>query len=55
MHEPGLAFVRHTLAVTELYVRLREAERAGTLELLEFEPEPECWRSYPLPPVPAAG
>lgn len=43
---PGLAFIRHQLAVTELYVRLREAERAGTLELLEFWAEPLCWRTF---------
>lgn len=49
VHEPGLAFLRHTLAVAELYVRLREAERGGSTELLEFEPEPRCWRDYTLP------
>ncbi len=49
VHEPGLAFVKHTLAITELYVRLREREREGALELLEFEPEPHCWRPYTLP------
>jgi Replication-relaxation len=48
VHEPGLAFVRHTLAVTELFVHLRETERAEALELLDFQPEPECWRSYTL-------
>jgi hypothetical protein len=30
----------------KLYVRLREAEAAGQLELLTFEPEPSCWRRY---------
>jgi hypothetical protein len=29
----------HALIITELYVRLREDERAGRLELLTFEPE----------------
>ncbi len=48
VHEPGAAFVRHTLAVTELYVRLREAERRAALEVLEYEPEPGCWRPYTL-------
>lgn len=48
VHEPGPTFVRHTLAVTELYVRLREAERRAAVELLDYEPEPGCWRSYTL-------
>jgi len=30
----------HTLAIAELYVRLRTAERAGLCQLIEFEPEP---------------
>ena len=45
-HEPGAAWTAHTLAVSELYVRLREAERAGRLELLAFDAEPDCWRRY---------
>lgn len=45
-HEPGSQYLRHTLAVTEIYVLLREAERAGRLDLLAFDPEPTCWRSY---------
>jgi hypothetical protein len=40
VHEPGLLFVSHTLAVAELYVCLVEAHRAGRLELLSFETEP---------------
>lgn len=43
---PGTAFIDHALSVTELYVRLREAERDGTGELIEFWAEPECWRSF---------
>lgn len=43
---PSTPFVRHTLAVAELYVRLREAERAGSLELLDFWAEPLCWRRF---------
>jgi hypothetical protein len=45
-HEPGVAWTAHTLAVSELYVRLREAERAGRVELLAFDAEPACWRRY---------
>jgi hypothetical protein len=42
--EPGGRWVRHQLAISELYVQLRVAERAGELELLSFEAEPDCWR-----------
>ncbi len=42
--EPSTPFVDHTLAVSELFVRLHEAERRGGLELLATEAEPQCWR-----------
>ncbi len=46
--EPSALFVAHTLAVSELYVRLHEAARRGVLELsTPPQPEPECWRSLP--------
>lgn len=45
-HEPGAVWTAHTLAVSNLYVRLREAERAGRVELLAFDAEPVCWRRY---------
>jgi hypothetical protein len=45
-HQPSLTWTAHTLAVSELYVRLRQAERAGRVELLAFDTEPGCWRSY---------
>jgi hypothetical protein len=41
---PGALFLAHTLAVAELYVRLREAERAGRLELSAFLAEPASWQ-----------
>jgi Replication-relaxation len=44
--EPGGRYVRHRLAVSELYVQTRLAANAGTLDLLSFEAEPDCWRSY---------
>ena len=44
--EPGLPFVRHTLAIAEVYVRLVEAERSGTIEMIEFVAEPVCWRTF---------
>lgn len=43
---PGQRFLAHTLAVTDLYVRLVEAERAEMLELIEFTTEPACWRTF---------
>ena len=44
--EPGTSFVDHTVAVNEVYVRLVEAERVGTIELLAHQAEPACWRSF---------
>lgn len=43
---PGNQFLAHSLAVTELYVELRERERAGQGELLAFDAEPLCWRRF---------
>ncbi len=43
---PGLAFLDHGLAITELYVLLREAERRGRVDLLDFVTEPNVWRSF---------
>jgi hypothetical protein len=45
-HEPGAVWTAHTLAVGDLYVALRAAERAGRVELLSFDTEPACWRRY---------
>lgn len=44
--EPGGRYVRHRLAVSELYVQARLAERQGLLDLLAFDAEPACWRTY---------
>lgn len=46
---PGSAFIRHRLAITELYVGLVEAERRGALEVVSFQAEPQAWRSYSGP------
>jgi hypothetical protein len=43
---PGSRFLAHSLAVTELYVQLRERERAGRGDLLAFDAEPLCWRRF---------
>jgi len=43
---PGAAFVGHAIAVTEVVVRLVEAERQGRLALAAYQGEPECWRRF---------
>ncbi|HKP90644.1 MAG TPA: replication-relaxation family protein [Thermoleophilaceae bacterium] len=43
---PGDRYVRHTLAITELVVRLHEADLAGDLDLIELQTEPRCWRRF---------
>ncbi len=45
-YTPGERYLRHLLAVAGLYVELVEAQRQGDTEVLVFEPEPECWRTY---------
>ena len=42
---PGVRVLDHTLAISDLYVRLVEADRQGQLDLLYFATEPHCWRS----------
>jgi hypothetical protein len=46
---PGTLHLVHTLATTELALRLREADRDGTLECIEVQQEPACWRRFPGP------
>lgn len=43
---PKPSYLRHALSVSELYVRMREAERTGRLELAAYDAEPACWRSF---------
>lgn len=43
---PGDRHIRHTLAITELMVRLHEATLAGELDVIELQPEPACWRGF---------
>jgi hypothetical protein len=43
---PGTLHLAHTLATTEIVVRLREAGRRGELEVIEAQQEPICWRGY---------
>ncbi len=47
LREPSLPFLRHTLAIAELYVELVVQERlGGDLVLLDVQTEPNCWRSW---------
>lgn len=48
---PGALYVAHTLAATELVVSLHEADRAGQIECIEVQSEPECWRGFIGPGV----
>lgn len=43
---PGTLFIDHALQVAELHTLLTEADRSRTVELLELDGEPACWRSY---------
>jgi hypothetical protein len=45
--ETSPSFQDHVLDVAEVYVRLVEAERTDTAELLAFTAEPACWRTFP--------
>jgi hypothetical protein len=42
----GAAFLDHSLSVTEVYVRLVMAERAGSLRVVRIVGEPGTWRSF---------
>ena len=49
VHEPEGGFVEHTIAISDLYTQLVETERNGLAELVTFDPEPGCWRTYTGP------
>lgn len=42
----GYAFVRHALMVSDCYVSLREIERTGGMDVIDFDAEPACWRTF---------
>ncbi|HEV3322092.1 MAG TPA: replication-relaxation family protein [Solirubrobacteraceae bacterium] len=50
-HTPGERHLAHTLAVAQLYVDLAVLARSQSsrMELLAFDPEPDCWATYPGP------
>lgn len=43
--DPSLTFLQHTLAISETYVQLFEAQHVGLLSGLTIEVEPACWRT----------
>lgn len=47
--EPSSDFIAHTLAAADLAIQLQELARAGVIELLTLEAEPECWRTFLAP------
>lgn len=44
--EPSALFVEHTLAISELVVLVTRATNQGRGELIRWQGEPECWRSF---------
>jgi hypothetical protein len=44
-YEPSWRFVDHTLAVSQLVVDVNVAVRAGLLDVLDVQAEPQCWRT----------
>ena len=44
---PGDRYINHALGVSDLYVELVSAERAGRADLLAFDFEPRCWAQFP--------
>jgi Replication-relaxation len=45
-YEPTLRFVDHTLAISQLVVNVTLAARQPSLDLLDCQPEPHCWRQF---------
>jgi hypothetical protein len=43
---PRPSWLKHALAVSHLYVELRQVEHRDQLALKAFAAEPACWRSY---------
>lgn len=43
IYEPTHIFLKHTLAIAEVFVRLKTMEK---IQLLKAEFEPSCWRGY---------
>ncbi len=43
---PRPSWLTHALASSHLYVVLKTADHAGALHLLDYQPEPLCWRTF---------
>jgi len=43
---PRPSWLTHALASSHLYVVLKTADHAGQLHLLDYQPEPLCWRTF---------
>jgi len=46
VREPGERFIQHYLAIGDAHLALVAATRAGRLDLLTVQIEPQCWRTY---------
>jgi hypothetical protein len=46
LYEPTPRFFDHTLAVAQLVVDLTVAAGQGSIDLLESQAEPDCWREF---------
>lgn len=44
--EPSELFLAHNLAVADVHLELVRSHRAGIIELLDVQTEPDCWRPY---------
>ena len=45
-HLPSLDLLAHTLAIAEVDLLLVELARAGRIDLIDVELEPDCWRQF---------
>ena len=45
-YEPTMRFFDHTLAIAQLIVDATMASRRETIDLLDCQPEPRCWREF---------
>lgn len=46
-YEPSFGHLKHTLAITEIYIQLKELDQKYKRMILEkIEFEPRCWRTY---------
>lgn len=45
-HEPAVQFVQHRVAISEVFVRLSEAARNDSFELVSWQSEPSAWRPF---------